>query len=209
MGKAPTDWKAGERHLCRVDPVLKKIITIHGPCTLNRRRDYFVALCNSIFAQQISTAVARVLFARFCDQFPRKRPTPALVMEFLNSGDAERIRKSGISRQKQSYLLDLAEHFATGKLKTARFAKMSDEELIAALDDVRGIGRWTAEMFLIFVLNRPDVFPVDDLGMRKGAQLAFGLAKLPTAAQLHELAEKWKPHRSLATWYLWRAASEK
>ena len=168
-----------------------------------------MALCHSIFAQQISTAVARVLFARFCNQFPRKRPTPARVIELLKSGDEDRIRKSGISRQKRSYLLDLAEHFDEGKLKTSRFAKMSDEELIAALDDVRGIGRWTAEMFLIFVLNRPDVFPVDDLGLRKGAQRAFGLKKLPTARQLHKLAEPWKPHRSLATWYLWRAASGK
>jgi DNA-3-methyladenine glycosylase II len=208
MAKDSTDWTAGCTHLCKVDPVLKKIIAKHGLCKVGRRKDYFVALCNAIFSQQISTAVARVLFMRFRNQFPRKRPTPVLVIELLNCGDPERIRQSGISRQKQSYLLDLAEHFAQGKLKTSQFAKMSDEDLIAALDDVRGIGRWTAEMFLIFVLNRPDVYPVDDLGLRKGVQKAFGLKKLPTVKQLHQLAEKWKPHRSLATWYFWRVAGE-
>ena len=153
--------------------------------------------------------MARIFFDRLCDQFPRRRPTPLRVIEFLKNGDPETIKQTGISRQKQTYLLDLAEHFATGKLRTAKFAKMSDEDLIAALDDVRGIGRWTAEMFLIFVLNRPDVYPVDDLGLRKGAQKAFGLKELPTIAELHEMGERWKPHRSLATWYLWRAAEGK
>jgi DNA-3-methyladenine glycosylase II len=206
---ALTDWKAGGRHLCRVDPVLKKIIAKHGPCPLQRRKDYFVALCRAILAQQVSTIVARIFFKRLCDQFPRRRPTPQRVIDFLKNGDPQAIKSTGISRQKQTYLLDLAEHFASGKLKTARFAKMNDEDLIAALDDVRGIGRWTAEMFLIFVLNRPDVYPVDDLGLRKGAQKVFGLKELPTANQLHKLAEHWKPHRSLATWYLWRAAEQK
>jgi DNA-3-methyladenine glycosylase II len=204
-----TDWRAGSRHLCKVDPVLKKIVALHGPCPLKRRKDYFVALCRAILAQQVSTIVARIFFSRLCEQFPRRRPTPQRVIEFLKNGDPQTIKSTGISRQKQTYLLDLAEHFASGKLRTAKFAKMSDEDLIAALDDVRGIGRWTAEMFLIFVLNRPDVYPVDDLGLRKGAQKAFGLKELPTVKQLHEFAEPWKPHRSLATWYLWRASEGK
>ena len=189
MSNGPTDWKAGSRHLCKVDPVMKKIIAIHGPCKLVRRKDYFVALCRAILAQQVSTIVARVFFNRLCDQFPRRRPTPARVIEFLRTGDAQTIRKTGISRQKQTYLLDLAEHFANGKLKTAKFSSMGDEELIAALDDVRGIGRWTAEIFLMFVLNRPDVFPADDLGLRKGAQRAFGLKELPTIDELRVMGE--------------------
>jgi DNA-3-methyladenine glycosylase II len=209
MSNGVTDWKAGSRHLCKIDPVLKKLIAIHGPCKLKRRKDYFVALCRAILAQQVSTIVARVFFNRLCDQFPRRRPTPKRVIEFLRTGDPETIRKTGISRQKQTYLIDRAEHFAAGKLKTAKFASMEDEELIAALDDVRGIGRWTAEIFLMFVLNRPDVFPVDDLGLRKGAQRAFGLKELPTIAELREMGERWKPHRSLASWYLWRAAAGK
>jgi DNA-3-methyladenine glycosylase II len=198
---------AGQKHLSRADPVLKAVIKKAGPCGIKPRRDYFVVLCHSMFSQQISTAVAKVLFARFRNQFPRRRPTPARVIELLTSGNEDRIRGAGISRQKRAYLLDLARHFESGKLKTHKFASMSDEEIIDALSDVHGIGRWTAEMFLIFVLNRPDVYPVDDLGVRKGVQKAFGLAELPSAKKLHELAECWKPHRSLATWYMWRVAS--
>ncbi len=194
----------GQKYLAKVDPVLGQIIKQVGPCTLQRRRDYFVVLCKSIFSQQISTTVAAVLFGRFRDQFPGRRPTPARTIELLTKGTPELIRACGISRQKQAYLLDLAEHFATGKLPTARFSRMGDEEIIEALDDVKGIGRWTAEMFLIFVLNRPDVFPVDDLGLRKGVQRAFGLPVMPTIKELGLCGERWRPYRSLATWYLWR-----
>jgi DNA-3-methyladenine glycosylase II len=199
------DWDAGIRHLRRVDPVLKHIIQQVGPCTLHPRRDYFVVLCKSIFSQQISVAVATVLFGRFCNHFPRKRPTPARVIQLLENADEKTIRNCGLSKQKHAYLLDLARHFESGKLRTRRFASMTDEQIITALSDVRGIGRWTAEMFLMFVLNRPDVYPVDDLGLRKAVQRAYGLAEIPNAKQLHELAKPWQPHRSLATWYLWRS----
>jgi DNA-3-methyladenine glycosylase II len=203
------DWAAGEKQLCRVDPVLKKIIKKVGPCTLKRRKDYFVVLCKSIFSQQISVKVAAVLFHRFRNQFPMRRPTPIRVIELFDRPE-EKVNAVGLSRQKRAYILDLARHFESGKLRTSRFSRMSDEEIIEALVAVKGIGRWTVEMFLIFVLNRPDVYPVDDLGLRKNIQRAYGLAEMPTVKQLNEMGEKWKPYRSLATWYFWRLpAAEK
>jgi DNA-3-methyladenine glycosylase II len=132
-----------------------------------------------------------------------RRPTPTRVIE-LFSKPPELINGVGLSRPKQAYILDLARHFQSGKLRTSRFCRMSDEEIIEALVEVKGIGRWTAEMFLIFVLNRPDVYPVDDLGLRKNIQRAYGLVEMPTVKQLHVLGEKWRPYRSLATWYFWR-----
>jgi DNA-3-methyladenine glycosylase II len=183
------------------------IIDHVGPCTLAPRRDYFVVLCKAIFTQQISTAVAAVLFGRFRNLFPNRRPTPKLVLDAL-AADPEILRRCGLSRQKQAYLKDLAEHFATNQIPTRRIVAMSDEEVIQTLIKVKGIGRWTGEMFLIFTLNRPDVLPVDDLGLRKGAQLLFNLRETPDAKKLTKLAEPWRPYRSIATWYIWRGSAQ-
>ena len=195
------DWSKAERALSR-DPVMRAIIRRVGPCALAPRRDYFVKLCQSIFTQQISTKVAAVLFARFRDQFPSRRPTPQRVLEIID--DAETMRRCGLSRQKQAYVKDLAAHFASSEIPTRRLAGMSDDEVIETLVRVKGIGRWTGEMFLIFTLNRPDVLPVDDLGLRKGAQTIFGLKQTPDAKKLTKLAEPWRPYRSIGTWYAWR-----
>jgi DNA-3-methyladenine glycosylase II len=200
------DWSVAERHLSRADPVMRVIIRAVGPCTLAPRRDYFVKLCQSIFTQQISTAVATVLFGRFRDQFPSRRPTPTAVLKFLKLDDRI-IRSVGLSRQKRSYLEDLAAKWIDGHIPSRRFASMDDEAIVQSLTQVKGIGRWTVEMFLIFCLNRPDVLPVDDLGVRKSAQLAYGLKSLPTKQELTELGEKWRPWRTIATWYLWRRPS--
>src|ERR1051325_7522595 len=167
---ADPDWKRAARHLRRADPVLAKVIDRVGPCTLHPRRDYFVVLCKAIFTQQISTPVAAVLFGRFRELFPLRRPTPALVAEALANNHVEVLRKCGLSRQKAAYLQDLSRHFLDGRVPTRRLGRMSDEEVIEALVEVKGIGRWTAEMFLIFTLNRPDVLPVDDLGLREGVR---------------------------------------
>jgi DNA-3-methyladenine glycosylase II len=184
---------------------LRRAIDHVGPCTLAPRKDYFVVLCKAIFTQQISTAVAAVLFARFRKLFPNQRPTPQLVLGAIDGDtDGETMRRCGLSRQKRGYVRDLAHHFATHQIPTRRLGAMSDEDVIEALVTVKGIGRWTAEMFLIFTLNRPDVLPVDDLGLRKGAQLLFGLRELPDGKTLTELAESWRPYRSIATWYIWR-----
>src|SRR5688572_12339855 len=197
------DWSIAQRHLGRVDLMMRRIIRAVGPCTLAPCRDYFVKLCQSIFTQQISTAVATVLFGRFRDQFPGRRPTPTAVLKFLKLDD-EIIRSVGLSRQKRSYLQDLATRWIDGHIPSHRFSSMDDEAIVESLTQVKGIGRWTVEMFLIFCLNRPDVFPVDDLGVRKSAQLAYGLPELPTKKELTELGEKWRPWRTIATWYLWR-----
>src|SRR5215203_4796139 len=141
-----TDWSAALKHLRR-DPVMKKLIAGVGPCTLHPRRDYFVVLCKSILTQQISTKVATTLFGRFRNQFPLRRPTPPLVARFLRNGDDQLIRTCGLSRQKRAYVLDLAERFAIGEIPTRRFARMSDEDVIESLVKVKGVGRWTAEMF--------------------------------------------------------------
>jgi DNA-3-methyladenine glycosylase II len=199
------NWLTARRHLHQ-DPVMRQIIERVGPCTLAPRRDYFVVLCKSIFTQQISTRIATILFNRFRDNFPQRRPTPQRVITFLH-GDAERVRACGLSRQKQSYLLDLSQRFVRGEIPTRRFAPMSDEEVIQSLVQVKGIGRWTGEMFLIFVLNRRDVLPVDDLGLREGARRFYGLSERPRAKELTELGEQWRPWRTIATWYLWRGQS--
>ena len=184
-----------------------RIIRAVGPCTLAPRRDYFVVLCKAIFTQQISTAVATVLFGRFRDLFPQRRPTPTLVLEALTSRPIEVIRHCGLSRQKAAYIQDLARHFVDNRIPTRKLARMDDEAVIDALVNVNGIGRWTAEMFLIFTLNRPDVLPVDDLGLRVGVGNLFGLKERPKPKEVIALAEPWRPYRSIATWYLWRGGA--
>ena len=196
-------WIAGAKHLAGVDPRLRKIIKKVGPCPLRPRRDYFVVLCKAIYSQQISTRVAAVLFGRFRQQFPGKRPTPALVIRLLD-GDPAKLKTCGLSRQKMKYLRDLADHFVSAKIPTRRLAAMSDQEVIDSLVRVHGIGRWTAEMFLMFVLNRTDVLPVHDLGLRDAVKDVYGFKQRPSAKELNALAEAWRPWRSLATWYLWR-----
>ena len=201
-----TTWNAAERHLSQVDPQLAAVIRRVGPCTLSPRRDYFVALCKAIFSQQLSTVVAAVLFKRFCKLFPGGRPTPALVLEALQR-DPQTLRNCGLSRQKTAYLKDLAEHFVSNRIPTRKLGKMEDQAVIDALVAVNGVGRWTAEMFLIFVLNRPDVLPVDDLGLRVGAGELRGLKARPTPKEVIALGEIWRPYRSIATWYIWRRHS--
>jgi DNA-3-methyladenine glycosylase II len=193
-------WADAQQHLSRVEPKLASVIQRVGPCTIAPRRDYFPSLCKALVSQQISTHVARVIYGRFQGLFPRSRPAP----QILRALSDEQLRTVGLSRQKASYLRSLADAFADGTIPTRRFRSMTDEEVIQSLIHVRGIGRWTAEMFLIFVLNRPDILPVDDLGLRKNYQVAFGLKKLPDARLLIRRTEHWRPYRSVATWYLWR-----
>jgi DNA-3-methyladenine glycosylase II len=208
VSTSKSNWSAAVRHLRKVDPVMKGLIDKVGPCRLEPRRDYFVMLANAIVSQQISTKVAEVLFNRFKDQFPRRKPTPELTTRFL-AGEEALVRACGLSRQKHGYLIDLSLHFTTGKIPVRRFARMSDEEVIESLTQVKGIGRWTAEMFLIFVLNRPDVFPVDDLGIQEAYKKFYGLSEPPTPKKLLPLGESWRPWRTVATYYLWRALEDK
>lgn len=197
-------WVPAVKHLSAADPALGRVIQKVGPCTLEPRRDYFVVLCKAIFTQQISTEVATVLFGRFRELFPNRRPTPPLVLEALRTQPAEVMRRCGLSRQKAAYLQDLAQHFVDNRVPTRRLASMDDEAVIRSLVSVKGIGRWTAEMFLIFTLNRPDVLPIDDLGLQEGVREIRGLAERPRAKALIEMCEAWRPWRTVATWYVWR-----
>jgi DNA-3-methyladenine glycosylase II len=201
---AAADWSRAITHLRRADPAMRRIIRRVGPCTLAPRRDYFVVLCDSIYSQQLSVRIASILFDRFCAAFPRKRPTPRRVIELLNS-NGQALARCGLSRQKRAYILDLAQHFIDGRIPTRKLARMSDEQIIDALLCVNGIGRWTAEMFLIFVLNRPDVWPADDLGLQESYRRFFKLKSRPTRKQLVPLGDRFTPYRTVATWYLWRA----
>jgi DNA-3-methyladenine glycosylase II len=198
------DWSEAERFLCKADRRLAAIIKRVGPCTLVSRGDPFVALCQSIYSQQISTAIATVLFGRFRKLFPRQRVTPAAVLRLFDRTPLEELKQVGLSRQKHAYIRDLAEHFVARKIPVRSLRNMSDEEVIAALTQVNGIGRWTAEMFLIFVLNRPDIWPVDDLGLQEGVREIRQLPARPTPRETLPMGEAFRPWRSIATWYLWR-----
>ena len=197
-------WVDAVKHLRAADPKLGKVIDRVGPCTLAPRRDYFVVLSKAIFTQQISTKVATVLFGRFRELFPMRRPTPSMVLRALHDRPDEVLRHCGLSRQKAAYLRDLAHHFVDGQIPTRRLSTMPDEAVIESLVRVKGIGRWTAEMFLIFTLNRPDVFPLDDLGLREGIKDVHGLRTRPTAKECMSIGETWRPWRTVAMWYLWR-----
>jgi len=189
-----------QRALKRRDPVMGRLIDTHGACPLAPRRDYFVMLCKSIVSQQLSTKAAATIFGRFRDLFDRRRPTPAgvLALKF------DVLRGVGLSNQKTGYVIDLAEKFNNGSMPR-RLGALSDDEVIAALTQVKGVGVWTAQMFLMFVLVRPDVWPVDDLGIRKAAMNLYGMKELPDADALNALAEPWRPHRTIAAWYFWRS----
>jgi len=191
------------RHLKKVDPKLGRIIKRVGTCELHAvaPRDPFEALCLSIASQQLSTKAADTIFRRFCDLFPNRKPTPDGVMTL---SDAE-IRGAGFSRPKVTFIKDLAAHVLDGRLDLKGLKKHPDEDVMRQLIAVKGIGRWTGEMFLMFTLGRPDVLPVDDLGVRKGMQIAYGLDEPPKPDVMREIGEPWRPYRSVGTWYMWRA----
>lgn len=193
------------RELARRDPKLAELIRHWGPCPLRRRRDYFVALSQAIVSQQLAVKAAATIFARFRRLFVRGRPTPQTLLALPTSA----LRGAGLSGQKAGYLRDLAIRFSDGTIPARRISRMDDEQIIAALTQVKGVGVWTAEMFLIFVLNRPDVWPVDDLGVRKAAQRLFDLPELPDSESLNRLADPWRPYRTVAAWYMWRSLENK
>ncbi|MDZ7268984.1 MAG: DNA-3-methyladenine glycosylase [candidate division KSB1 bacterium] len=199
-----SEFTAAQRHLRRADPVLAQIIDRLGDCTLQPERRYFATLVEAILSQQLSVKAAATIHARLKNLL-RGRINAQGILQLTDA----QIRAAGISRQKTSYLRDLAAKWQNGLLHGRRLARLSDEEVIAALTRVKGIGRWTAEMFLIFSLGRLDVLPVDDLGFRQAVQQAYRLRKLPDARRLQQLAGKWRPYRSVATWYLWQSLDNK
>ena len=189
-------------HLRRADPVLAGVIDAVGPIEIALRRERFQALSRAIIFQQLAGAAAHTIYVRFVALYGGRRfPTPRQVL----ATPPEELRRAGLSRQKSLYLKDLAAHVDSGTLNFHRFGRMDDEEIIADLTRVHGVGRWTAEMFLIFNLGRPDVLPVDDLGVRNAARRLYRMRKMPDAKRLRKLAERWRPYRSAASWYLWRS----
>lgn len=189
-----------QRHLSRRDKVLKRLVKKVGPCTLWHDPNGFRVLIRSIVAQQISTRAAAAICKRLFATFGA-RVKPA---ELVQAPD-ETLRGVGLSASKCRSIRDLAEKCHSGEVPLRKLNKMEDEEVIAALIPVRGIGRWTAEMFLIFSLGRQDVLPVADYGLRAGVQREYGLETLPVKAELDELADCWRPYRSIGTWYIWRS----
>jgi DNA-3-methyladenine glycosylase II len=184
------------------DPVLAAIIERHGPCPLGvpRTEPVLRALTRALVAQQLSVKAAETIFSRFRALFPGNGfPPPPAILAL----PPERLREVGLSRPKIAYLRDLCERVQDGRLPLDRLESMSDEEVIATLTAVKGIGQWTAEMVLIFQLRRPDILPVDDVGILRGIQQAYRLRKRPDAKRVLRLGEKWRPYRSVASWYIW------
>jgi DNA-3-methyladenine glycosylase II len=197
---APIDYARARRALMRRDPVIAVLIREHGECGLasSQRGDPFQALLHAIIAQQLSTKAARTIEGRLSAIFAGK-PTPAAVAAVAD----EQLRSVGLSPQKLKYVRDLCAHILSGWLELDRLDLLTDDEVVAALTEVKGIGRWTAEMFLMFRLLRPDVLPVGDLGIVKAVQRAYKLRKLPSPDRLTKIGEPWRPYRSIACWYLW------
>lgn len=197
---AENPWAAAEAHLTAADPVMAGLVGRHAPCRMKPDADIFVGLMDAIASQQLSVKAAATIFGRFLALFPNG-VTPEAV---LNT-PVETLRAAGFSRAKAAYVHDLCAHVLDGRLALDRLDTLSDDDIIAELTAVKGIGRWTAEMILIFHLNRPDVLPVDDLGIREGFKRAYGLAERPGAEEMTRIAEPWRPWRSVGSWYLWRA----
>ena len=200
----PEEYRRAERLLARRDAVLRALIRAHGPCGMPRsqRADPFVAMVEAIVWQQLSTRAAATIYARVLATLPDGgRPTP----DALASADPVTLRAAGLSRAKVAYIQELAIKVRDGVVHLERLAELDDQAVIDELTKVKGIGRWTAEMFLMFRLHRPDVLPLGDVGLINAIRRAYGFRRVPTPSRLTRLAEAWRPYRSVACWYLWQS----
>jgi DNA-3-methyladenine glycosylase II len=189
------------RHLRRQDPVMRKVIRKAGPFTMRPNRNRFRSLVFSILGQQISGKAAASIRARLVNHLKPEQISPQTISLLT----PETLRSLGVSNQKSGYLIDLANRVLSGDIRLSRMSRMTDEEVIETLIQVKGIGVWTAQMFLIFSLGRPDVFPHDDLGVRVAIRDLYGLAELPSKEISHKIAAPWRPYASVASWYCWRS----
>jgi DNA-3-methyladenine glycosylase II len=202
------DMARARRVLMRRDPVLAPIIKKYGTCGIRtgRESDIFCGLVEAIVSQQLSTRAAATIYGRLRALLPNGgTPTPEALLPLSD----EALRGIGLSRQKLAYMRDLSRKMLDGSINTAGLQDMTDEEIVAELTKIKGIGRWTVEMLLIFRLTRPDVFPAGDLGIVKAVQRAYNLRKTPDVKRLHAIAERWRPYRSVASWYLWASLDNK
>ncbi|WP_395067546.1 DNA-3-methyladenine glycosylase family protein [Paraburkholderia silvatlantica] len=195
----PDYWDKACADLVKRDRILKKLIPKFGPVHLLSRDDPFVTLARSVVGQQISTAAAQALWQRVEAACPKLVP-----QQFLKLGH-EKLAACGLSKRKTEYILDLAQHFVSGALHVGKWTSMDDEDVIAELTAIRGIGRWTAEMFLIFNLARPNVLPLDDLGLIRAISVNYFSGEPVTRSEAREVAANWEPWRTVATWYMWRS----
>ena len=199
----PGYWDEACKHLARRDRVMKKLIPQYGEARLQSRGDAFTTLARSIVGQQISVKAAQAVWDRFSAllESPSTKLPPGDVLRLK----VDAMRTAGLSARKVEYLHDLARHFADGTVHVRRWTQMDDEAIVDELVAIRGIGRWTAEMFLIFHLMRPDVLPLDDLGLLKGISVNYFSGEPVTRVEAREVGDAWAPYRSVATWYIWRS----
>ncbi len=201
---SPSFWPEACKHLSRRDRVLRKIIQAAGDARLQSRGDAFTTLARSIVGQQISVKAAQSVWDRFA-LAAGGQPGRALQPGEVLALPTESLRGAGLSARKVEYLRDLASHFGDGRVEAQAWDDMGDEAIIDQLVAIRGVGRWTAEMFLIFHLMRPNVLPLDDLGLIKGISVNYFSGEPVTRAEAREVAEGWAPFRTVATWYIWRS----
>lgn len=195
----PDYWQQASFELAQADPVMAGFVERFSGTSLVSRGDPFVTLARSIVGQQISVKAADSVWLRLSSALPSMDPGKVMAQS------PEALRACGLSARKVEYLGDLARHFSTGQIHLDRWTAMSDAEIITELTAVRGIGVWTAEMFLIFNQLRPDVFPLDDIGLQKAVALHYCNGERPVRSKLNKLGERWRPWRSVATWHLWRS----
>ena len=193
------------KYLTKADPQLAGVIKTVGKYSIKIRTNAFQSLVESIIYQQLAGSAANIIYTRFINHYNNVMPKP---IQIISTSDIELKSKIGLSSNKVQYLKDLSTKVEQGKINLELLSTMSDEEIIAELTLVKGIGRWTAEMFLIFCLGRQDILPVGDLGVRKAIQKVYGLQELPTPSTMLVIAHPWKPYRSIATWYLWKSLSK-
>ncbi len=198
-------WHEAEKYLSENDPILAQVIKEYGPCTLASPVNYYQNLCESIISQQISIKVADAINNRFISLFPQGQVDPERVME-LNE---EELRSVGLSKQKVRYLKDLTAKVLSGEVTLETIDQLSNREIEKQLVKVKGIGPWTVTMFLIFCLNRTDILPVGDLGVKKAIQNLYNFEEIPTLEEMGEVARLWHPYETIASWYLWRSLENK
>ena len=195
------------KHLSKADPIIAALIREWGPCTIKPNAAYYHSLVSSIISQQLSVKAASTIEGRFVDLYNGILPTPEMIV----ATDPHTLRGVGLSGAKVRYVQDLAEHILDGRLVPERLPELSNAEIITELTAIKGIGEWTAHMFLMFCLGRLDVLPVGDLGIKMGIMKLYGLDHVPTPAEVKETAAArgWAPYESIASWYLWRSLDNK
>ena len=200
------DWKVGELYLSEQDEVLKNLIIKYGHCDLTplTSEDYFTTLIKGIISQQLSQQAAASIYEKVRSYYGSE----LLYADTICATTPAQLKELGLSMQKTDYIMDLSKHVASGEIKPNEFTQMSDVEIMNKLLPVKGFGRWTVEMFLIFALNRANVWPIDDFGIKKAVNMLYGIDMKAKRTVYNELAQTWEPWRTLATWYLWKYYSE-